>query len=126
MNETAERPHIDRAREAIESERKRQIEVEGWDAAHDDAHDSGELLRAANCYYLETMRQNSYREDGCPLGWPWDKEWWKPKGGTTRNLVVAGALAMAERDRLRRARENVEPAMHKLRIYIAALGSRLS
>lgn len=32
----------------IAAERKRQIEAEGWTPEHDDAHDKGELARAAD------------------------------------------------------------------------------
>lgn len=90
------------AREAIETERRRQIAVEGWTAEHDDAHSDGELLRAAMCYYREAKGSNSYNDRGIPLSWPWDEKWWKPKG-RARNLERAGALAIAERDRLKRA-----------------------
>jgi hypothetical protein len=34
----------------IASERRRQIQVEGWTAEHDDEHDDGELAFAAACY----------------------------------------------------------------------------
>jgi hypothetical protein len=36
--------------ELIAEERKRQIEVEGWTAEHDDEHTDGELALAAVCY----------------------------------------------------------------------------
>lgn len=98
-------PAVDReavARGMIEAERVRHIREEGWDASHDDAHDSGELLRAGMCYICEARLQyNTMRPDGSPLSWPWETKWWKP---TTqdRNFVKGGALLLAERDRLQR------------------------
>lgn len=84
------------------AERTRQIEVEGWSKTHDDAHDSGELLRAGMCYFAEATGLGSYRSDGKPLSWPWADVWWKP-GAPDRNFVKAGALFLAERERLKRA-----------------------
>ena len=36
----------------VAAERKRQIEVEGWTAEHDDYHPPGELAQAGACYAL--------------------------------------------------------------------------
>jgi hypothetical protein len=71
-------------------ERDRQINIEGWTAKHDDEHDGGELARAAACY-----------ASGHPARWPWPLAWWKPKD-KRRNLVKAGALIIAEIERLDR------------------------
>ena len=113
------------ARAAIAAERKRQIEVEGYDAAHDDAHVDGELLRAAVLYYANAKRLPSdppmkLRADGAPVGWPWKAEWWKPDGGC-RDIERAGALALAERDRLRRKHLPVEHVNGKLSLIIRLL-----
>lgn len=43
----------DLAVEDVFSEVRRQVEVEGWSADHDDAHDKGEMAGAAACYALE-------------------------------------------------------------------------
>jgi hypothetical protein len=88
----------------IRAERKRQIEVEGWTTQHDDQHDNGAMLRAAVIYYQHSARKDmplQMREDGAPIGWPWEAKWWKPKDDR-RNLVRAGALCLAERERIRR------------------------
>jgi hypothetical protein len=85
----------------IVDERKRQIEVEGWDEAHDMQHEHGELLRVANFYYMNARGAIALRSDGLPVGWPWDPKWWKPKT-SERDLVRAGALALAEYDQLTR------------------------
>lgn len=99
------------AMQAIHAERKRQIEVEGWTPEHDDEHDSGEMLRAAVLYFhhskdptsltMRNARRLGRPSREYPLGWPWDPYWWKPKD-PRRNLERAGALCLAERERLRR------------------------
>ena len=90
------------AMDLIRAERKRQIEVEGWTPQHDDEHTDGSLLSAATQYYLSgTSARLTLREDGAPIGWRWDAKWWKPKGPQA-DLVRAGALCLAEIDRLRR------------------------
>ena len=82
-------------------ERVRQITAEGWTADHDDAHSLGQMAGAALCYLAEDIphwaRQQAH---GCY--WPWDAGWWKP-GDHRRNLVKAGALILAEIERLDRA-----------------------
>lgn len=89
---------------AIERERARQIKEEGWTAEHDDKHPIGAMSCAAACYALATFHDAHYRDDGTPVGWPWCRDWWKPR--TPReNLVRAGALIAAEIDRLDRAAE---------------------
>jgi hypothetical protein len=88
----------------IEQERRRQIDVEGWTAEHDDVeHDGGEMLEAARCY-LEADGPSAALSDR----WPWDAEWWKP-GDRARNLARAGALLMAERDRIQRRQGKMSP-----------------
>lgn len=84
----------------IAAERHRQVMSEGWSAEHDDNHNGGELAKAAACYAI-----------GCPLFWPWDERWWNPKG-ERRNLIRAGALIVAEIERLDRlaCRPQGEPA----------------
>jgi len=80
------------------AERERQQTVEGWTPKHDDTHNRGELSRAAICYAdpLNEMRASP------PAKWPWDATWWKPKDRRA-DLVRAGALILAEIERLDRA-----------------------
>jgi hypothetical protein len=82
--------------ELILAERQRQQLVEGWTPAHDDLHDRRELYFAATCYERAA--------DWCPKfplsPWPWAKKWWKPSSTPVRNLVKAGALYLAEADRM--------------------------
>lgn len=124
------------AREAIQAERERQVSVEGWTPDHDDRHDNGEMLRAAVIYYQHAARPDiplTMEMDGRPLGWPWDAQWWKPKD-RERDLVRAGALCLAERDRILRwhgARTVADVSRglpwlghvdHKYELIVSALG----
>ena len=84
----------------VMAERARQVTEEGWDAEHDDANDNGEIGIAAGCYAIIAHLDEQFK---CrPLhDWPWDSDWWKPTT-TRRDLVKAGALILAEIERLDR------------------------
>lgn len=82
------------------AERQRQITTEGWTPEHDDEHCNNEMAMAAVCYINETGTVN--RNGGKPWGWPWDASWWKPNA-RRRNLVKAGALILAEIERIDRS-----------------------
>lgn len=86
----------------ITAERRRQIEAEGWTPEHDDRHSGGELAAAAAAYAF----YNTEAESGQPAAielFPtnWHPDWWKPKD-RRRDLVRAGALIVAEIERLDR------------------------
>lgn len=87
-----------RAVRDVIAERRRQIETEGWTPEHDDEHGAGEMAAAAACYALNAAGC------GCEVArnWPWDGSWWKPTT-SRRDLVKAGALVLAEIERLDRA-----------------------
>lgn len=88
----------------IKEERTRQIEKEGFSIAHDDAHTNGEMALAAACYATAPSMVRIEREwvpPDKPKTWPWHFSWWKP-GFKRRNLVKAGALIVAEIERLDR------------------------
>lgn len=87
------------------AERQRQISAEGWTPEHDDAHSNGSLAMAAACYC--EPRHRFHNEP--PTDWPWNKAWWKPCG-RRRNLIKAGALILAEIERLDRAAKGVGDA----------------
>lgn len=93
---------------AIAAERRRQVEVEGWDAAHDDQHGAGDLAAAGSCYAMTPLWRRGHNPAGPslqePLVWPWDSSWWKPVDNR-RDLVRAGALIVAELDRENRTRK---------------------
>lgn len=88
----------DAARDVL-AERHRQISAEGWTPEHDDEHDMGSLASAAGCYAMYTL---AYPTGDPHPNWPWDKAWWKPSQDGRRNLVKAGALILAEIERLDR------------------------
>lgn len=90
------------ALEDIAAERRRQIEVEGWSSGHDDTHPNGELALAAGCYALHAAGSGKEYLPMIWSAWPWHKGWWKPKN-KRRDLVRAGALIVAEIERLDRA-----------------------
>lgn len=91
------------------AERERQVSVEGWTPAHDDEHDDGQLAQAAACYARPGCGTGDCGDCGecgaVPVAWPWDESWWKPSADRRRNLVKAGALILAEIERLDRAKE---------------------
>ena len=82
----------------IRDERRRQQEVEGYDAMHDRHHTPQVLCRAAVGYALHEDPSKLVADAAANL-WPWSKEYWKPKD-QLRNLVRAGALIAAAIDRL--------------------------
>lgn len=78
------------------AERRRQLEVEGMSTAGDDNYRAAELPRAAASYVLNGAN------DEAPAIWPWARSWWKPRD-CRANYVRAGALILAEIERLDRA-----------------------
>jgi hypothetical protein len=97
--------------ERIAAERKRQIEVEGFTAEHDDQWEAGELAQAALCYCMEPPDPEEILygvvEASVPDEWPWDSSWWKSTPeNRIRELEKAGALIAAEIDRLLRAKRD--------------------
>jgi hypothetical protein len=84
----------------LAAERQRQISAEGWSIEHDDASTSCELAAAAATYAL-CLKPEQLEVCGA-TAWPWPAHWWKP---TTyrQNLVKAGALILAEIERIDRA-----------------------
>jgi len=119
----------------ILSERRRQIESEGWTLEHDDEHADGEMLNAA-VHYLWSGTERAaplidmilktpdggYPTVKIPMGWPWQAHWWKPKTRHS-NLVRAGALCLAERERLVRANKYYGHVDQKLDIIIREMKS---
>lgn len=79
------------------AERQRQKAVEGWTSEHDDKYGKSQLLWASSCYVLNTIQPFNR----IPMDWPWAPEWWKPTG-PRRDLVKAGALILAEIERIDR------------------------
>jgi hypothetical protein len=89
------------------TERQRQISVEGWTTEHDDRHPDGSLSMAAACYAAQagtTLQSQEYSAAAVftRVCWPWAMDWWKPTA-PRRDLVKAGALTLAQIERLDRA-----------------------
>ena len=82
------------------AERRRQISEEGWTPEHDDQHGDGELAAAGATYALSAA--SGIVEQPFHRTWPWLNAWWKPTD-PRRDLVKAGALILAEIERLDRA-----------------------
>ena len=97
----AQAQQLEPAARDVLAERRRQVSAEGWDTKHDDHHTDGELAVAASCYANPVF--SSYGGGRCPIAWPWTLAWWKPKDRRS-DLVRAGALILAEIERLDRAR----------------------
>ena len=104
---------ISNATAAVVEERYRQLQVEEFSAKADDRYVEGELAKAAAAYALVaalseeqrenvsgnfSLRNNSWLDEV----WPWAHRWWKPKDRRA-DLVRAGALIIAEIERLDRA-----------------------
>ena len=109
----------------IVAERQRQQRVEGFDLAHDDEHTNGELAGAAACYAAGALLANAQGLQA----WPWwdgngHPQWFKLTGDRERDLEKAGALILAELERLIRARK----AAHKkaAAAYQGCQGTHLS
>jgi len=101
--------------EEIAAERRRQIEVGGWSAEHDDGHAHGDLCEAGAAYAINagahmlfgmSLPRLRHKPPSC---WPkfWEERW-KP---TTprRDLIRAAALIVAEIERLDRAAAQETP-----------------
>ncbi|AFA44896.1 hypothetical protein [Rhodobacter capsulatus] len=99
---------LSQAEQDVLDERRGQRTREGFDAAHDDAHELGEMALAGACYAREAWSALALGVGDTPVpgwapeDWPWHSSWWKPSGNR-RNLVKAAALILAEIERLDRA-----------------------
>lgn len=83
--------------QSVLAERIRQIQVECFYPEQDDELSDESLAKAAACYAMPrwlTVSDISL--------WPWDASQWKP-GERRTSLVKAGALILAEIDRIDRA-----------------------
>jgi len=96
------------------AERRRQVEAEGWTPEHDEENSGGEMAKAAAVYALCSAEPGPSRAvmdefkayNSVPFKirnrWPWSEDWLKPTS-RRRDLVKAGALILAEIERLDRA-----------------------
>jgi hypothetical protein len=102
--------------ERIASERKRQIEEEGWTAEHDDQHEDSGLAKAAASYaYPRTEGEHLSWKAAL---WPWADGWYRPcPNNRIRELEKAGALCAAEIDRLLRLKER-KKTLYETAVFI--------
>ena len=95
----------------IIAERQRQISEKGWTPEHDDKYNDFHLALAAACYaqnvadyateYYQPHSSIDWTDAPEPEAWPWSPVWWKPSN-PRRDLVKAGALILAEIERMDR------------------------
>lgn len=100
--------------EIISAERKRQIEVEGYDESHDDEQKGEQIAYAAACYAIPNEKRYGIHCVTYPNHfsmlfdriWPWERKYWKPTPeNRVKELAKAGALIAAEIDRLQRLKD---------------------
>lgn len=84
------------------AERQRQVETERWSHEHDDNYTDGELAKAAAGYAMHAHADQVWKKYHLPDGWPWHPTWFKARE-PRHMLVKAGALILAEIERLDRA-----------------------
>lgn len=89
------------------AERQRQVTIEDWTPEHDDAHPCGEIAAFAALYAMPSAARDWPATEtgyGDTFGAALCPEDWQPKfGDRRRELVKAGALVLAEIDRMDRA-----------------------
>lgn len=89
--------------EEIYAERRRQIDSEGYTPNHDDEHAGGQLAEAAAAYALSAAGVARVMDAEFEV-WPWGSDGsFKPSDDPRRNLIRAGALIIAEIERLDRS-----------------------
>jgi len=103
---------------AIKVERQRQIDGEGRSARWDDGYLDGELAAAGSAYLRSALGRRHPHDGDVPHEWPWSAGAWKPHS-VERDAVRAGALMVAEIDRLRRLASR--RLLHREQRFTAAL-----
>ena len=101
--------------ELIADERQRQINVEGWKPAHDALHTDESIACAAACYATPHSERDELGWCGqqtftkSPGLWKWHPTGWKPTpDNRIKELVKAGALIVAEIERLQNSTNDEE------------------
>lgn len=103
-----------RAAREVLAERQRQVTAEGWTEGHDDMHTDGSMAMVAALYAAprDDLKIASTDDSGVRLADPWPVRWnaarWDKRKTHARRkrLVIAGALILAELERMDR-RERV-------------------
>lgn len=107
-------PSASVVREILE-ERVRHVLDERWTLQHDDEHSKGEMALAAGVYAIA-----SWKLAIVDL-WPWSKSWLK-LSNPRRNLVKAGALIVAEIERLDRISSDISRVSEIDKMFDEATG----
>jgi len=98
---------LNSAARAVLTERRRQIEDEGWTPEHDDEHASDEIAALA-CFYAMPPAARDWDASSTGYGPTLGEailpvDWHAISGDRRRELIKAGALILAEIERLDRA-----------------------
>lgn len=88
------------AARSVLAERARQIAAEGYTPEQDDGYNPGVLALHGGLYACHAY--DNLTKKRAPEGWQWDAKWWKSKDPRS-NLVKAGALILAEIERMDRS-----------------------
>jgi hypothetical protein len=102
-----------KAEKSVMAERGRQVSVEGWTPEHDDEHVNDEIAALACFYTMPPGARDWSGPDGYgeTLGAAMLPDGWKATtGDRRRELVKAGALILAEIERLDRSEVNAKAA----------------
>lgn len=105
---------LSQAAQDLLAERQRQVEVEGWTPEHDDQHGDGSMSMAAACYALvgtAVHRAKTFEPQTLWAWTGWAPSWFKPRDRRA-NLIRAGALILAELERLDREKARTRPDGH--------------
>ena len=95
-----ERDALTPAARDVLAERARQVSAEGWTPERDDQYTDCQLAAAAASYAVCGKDPKALKLMGV-TAWPWRDYWWKPET-YRRNLEKAGALILAEIERIDR------------------------
>lgn len=112
---------VNKAALDVLAERSRQIAKEGWTPEHDDEHTDGQMAAAAASYAVASAAPGVFHEGLPPALWPWSSKWWKP-GERRRMLVKAGALILAEIERIDRRTHEADDLVEPRRPVLEAMG----
>ena len=98
--QAVERDALTPAARDVLAERARQVSVEGWTPERDDQYTDCQLAAAAASCAVCGKDPKALKLMGV-TAWPWRDYWWKPET-YRRNLEKAGALILAEIERIDR------------------------
>lgn len=106
-NPNMDMKQTDAAMSRILTERVRQVEEKGYTQDHDDGHSDGAMAMAAACYAAgsEVHTRLPYGVMNFEPLWPWEDSGAIARKSRKEQLAIAGALIVAELERLMRDEE---------------------